>query len=92
MTQTLTEWLQRSRLMVVEVDPVGHRLRVKDADERCTELSCGERALVVFDEGAHADLTALYPGDTIKMESTPGGADRIVVVRRAWEENASPEL
>ena len=92
MTQSLTDWLQQSRFMVVEVDPAGHRLRVKGADERCSELSCGAQTLVVTDEGTSADLATLIPGDLIKVVSSVGTADRIVVVRRAWEEIASPEL
>ena len=92
MTQSLTDWLQQSRFMVVEVDPARHRLRVKGADDRCSELSCGAQALVVTDEGTSADLATLNPGDIIKWESSAGGADRIVVVRHAWDEIASPEL
>jgi hypothetical protein len=92
MAQTLTEWLQQNRLMVVEVDPTAQRLRVRSADERCTELACGGATWVVSDEGASQDLTTLYPGDTIKVEATAEGAGRITVVRRAWEDIASPEL
>ena len=92
MTQSLTDWLQQSRLMVVEVDPGRHRLRVKGADDHCSELSCDAQALVVTDEGTSADLATLNPGDLIKVEASAGGANRIVVVRRAWEEIASPEL
>jgi D-arabinose 5-phosphate isomerase GutQ len=92
MTQNLTDWLQQSRFVVVEVDRKAGRLRVRGADDACTDLSCREPALVVTDEGVTHDLDALNPGDIVKIESAAGRADRIVVLRRAWEEWASPEL
>ncbi len=92
MTQSLTDWLQQSRLMVVQVDKDQGRLRVQGAGDACTELSCREQTLVVTDEGAVADLGVLNPGDIVKVESAAGRAERIVVLRRAWEEWASPEL
>lgn len=92
MTQSLTDWLQQSRLMVVEVNKEEGRLRVRGAEDACTELSCQERTLVVTDEGTTSDLDALNPGDIIKVESAAGRLEKIVVLRRAWEEWASPEL
>jgi hypothetical protein len=92
MTPNLTEWLQQSRLTVVLVDKKEGRLRVRGAEDACTELSCQERTLVVTDEGATGDLEALNPGDIIKVESAAGRPEKIVVLRRAWEEWASPEL
>jgi hypothetical protein len=90
MTQSLTDWLQHSRLVVVGVDPEQRRVRVKSEAEACTDLSC-ERTLVVTDEGTGPDLAALNPGDVIKIEDTAGRPERIVVVRRVWEELTSPE-
>jgi len=34
----------------------------------------------------------LNPGDIVKLDSSGGRPDRIVVVRRVWEELTSPEL
>jgi hypothetical protein len=90
--QSLTDWLQTNRLMVVEVDPPAGRVRVREASEHCSELSCREQTLVVSEEGVTADLGTLNPGDIVKLESSAAGLDRIVVLRRAWEEWASPEL
>ena len=90
MTQSLTDWLQQSRLIVVGVDPEHRRVRVKNDAEACTDLSC-EQTLVVSDEGTSPDLAALNPGDIIKVEDTAGRPQRIVVVRRVWEELTSPE-
>jgi hypothetical protein len=91
MTQSLTEWLQHSRLVIVGVDPATHRVRVKSETEACTDLACHERTLVVTDEGTGASLAALNPGDIVRVEETSGRPDRIVVVRRVWEELTSPE-
>jgi hypothetical protein len=91
MKQGLTDWLQRNRVVVVAVDLATRRVRVKGEAEACTDLSCSERTVVVTDEGAAASLDALNPGDIVRVENTPGGTDRIVVVRRVWEELTSPE-
>ena len=92
MAQTLSELIQQSRLMVVAVDKTRARLRVKGVADTCVDLSCSEQALVVTDEGARADLDLLNPGDIVKIEPAAGPAEKIVVVRRAWEEIASPEI
>ena len=86
----ITDWLQRSRLTVVAVDQTSGRLRVRGEAEVCSELTCGEGTLVVTEDG-RSGLDALNPGDIIKVD--PGDhPQRIVVVRRAWEEIASPEI
>lgn len=92
MTQSLTDWLQQNRLVVVAVDPSNHRLRLKGAEDACTDVSCSEHTVVVTEEDAAAGLAALNPGDIVKMDGAPGRPERIVVVRRVWEELASPEL
>lgn len=80
--------------MVVEVDREGGRLRVKG--ESCSDLSCHSRTVVVTEDGSVAGVDALYPGDIVRIEAhvadgVPSVA-RIVVLRRVWEGNASPEL
>jgi len=92
MSQSLTDWLQQSRLLVVEVDKDRGPGGVRGPQDECTELSCQAQTLVVSEEGATADLEALNPGDIVKVESRAGHPERIVVLRRAWEEWASPEL
>jgi hypothetical protein len=91
MTLSLTEWLQHSRLIVVGVDPMTRSVRVKNESEACTDLSCGERTLVVSDDGVGRDLAALNAGDIVRIEESAGRPERIVVVRRVWEELTSPE-
>jgi len=92
MVQSLSELVQASRVMIVAVDKSRGRVRVRGAADACTDLSCSEQALVVTDEGAKADLDLLNPGDIVKIEPATGPAEKIVVVRRVWEEIASPEI
>ena len=92
MAQSLTDSLQKSRLIVVSIDKSSGRVRVKGEADSCTDLACSAETLVVSDEGTSADLGALNPGDIVKLEGTTGRPRRIVVVRRAWDELTSPEL
>lgn len=92
MAESFTDWLQQSRLIVVGVDTVRGRVRVKGHEGECSDLSCGERTLVVADDGPSGSLESLNPGDIIKVESEAGRPERIVVVRRVWEELTSPEF
>ena len=91
MSQSLTDWLQQSRFVVVAVDPARRSLRIKGDAEMCTDLSCTERTLVVSDDGAAPDLSALNAGDIVRIEEVSGRPERIVVVRRVWEELTTPE-
>ena len=91
MAQSLTDWLQQSRVVVVGVDLVARRVRVKSEAAACTDLSCHERTLVVTDEGSALGLASLNPGDIVRVEEKSGRPERIVVVRRVWEELTSPE-
>jgi len=92
MAQSLSELIQQSRVTVIEVDKSRGRLRVRGTADACTDLSCSEKVLVVTDEETQADLDLLNPGDIVKIEPGAGSVERIVVVRRAWEEIASPEI
>jgi hypothetical protein len=90
MTLSLTDWLQQNRLIVVSVDASTRRVRVKGAADVCTDLSC---VVVVTDENAADGLGALNAGDIVRLDGgTPEQPERIVVVRRVWEELTSPEF
>jgi hypothetical protein len=91
MTQNFTERLQATRLTVVEVDRARGRLRVRGEADACSEIACGEQTLVLTDE-AEGGLEALQPGDIVKVEPAGTRPQRIVIVRRAWDETASPEI
>ena len=92
MTQSLTDWLQQARVTVVEVDREKGRLRVRGASDACSDLACSERTVVVTDDDARSGLGALNPGDIVRVESTDGRPERIVVLRRVWDELTSPEF
>jgi hypothetical protein len=93
MTQTLTDWLQQNRLIVVSVNASTRRVRLKSAADVCTDISCAKETVVVSDESAAGGLDALNAGDIVRLDGgTPGEPERIVVVRRVWEELTSPEF
>jgi len=93
MTQSLTDWLQENRLIVVSVDPAARRVRVKGVADVCTDISCAEQTVVVSDESASGGLEGLNAGDIVRLDGgTPAQPERIVVVRRVWEELTSPEF
>jgi len=71
---------------------VTRRVRVKSESEACTDLSAHERTLVVTDDGTAPDLAALNAGDIVRVEERSGRAERIVVVRRVWEEADQPRM
>jgi hypothetical protein len=87
-----TDWLQDNRLVVVSIDPERRNLRVRGAQDACSDVTCGQDTVVVADEASALSLDALTPGDIVKLEPSDAGSTRIVVLRRAWEEYASPEL
>jgi len=87
-----TEWLQDTRVVVVSVDPARRQLRVRGIQDSCSDLECGRDSVVVADDETDGTLSALNPGDIVKIDSSDPSATRIVVLRRVWEEYASPEL
>ena len=94
MTESLTDRLQQTRLMVVEVDRDRGRIRVKG--ESCSDLACHARTVVVTEDGRLAGVESLYPGDIVRVETDIVQEGEVVarvhVLRRVWEGIASPEL
>ena len=94
MTESFTDRLQQTRLMVVEIDRERGRLRVKG--ETCRDLSCHTRTIVLTEDGTIAGVDALYPGDVVRIETVVAedgmSVAKVVVLRRVWESIASPEL
>ena len=88
---SFTESLQKDRHIIVSVDMSRGTVRVKGLADACTDLSCSEDTVVVSDEGTRADLALLNAGDIVRLEGPGGRPERIVVVRRVWEELSSPE-
>jgi hypothetical protein len=91
MTQSITEWLQHSRLVVVAVDADAGRVRLRSEAAVCSDLDCGAETVVTTEDGA-ADLRAINAGDIVKVQERAGRLQHIVVVRRAWDELTSPEF
>ena len=91
MILSVTDALQQDRVTVVAVDKISGRVRIKGAAGMCSDLSCSGETTVCCDEGSGLDLGSLNPGDIVKLEGPEGRPERIVVVRRAWEEHTSPE-
>jgi hypothetical protein len=92
MTQSLTDWLQRSRYTVVAVDPGSGHLRVRGHEDACRDLACGPETTVVIAEEGTAGLASLLPGDIVRLEDDGARGRRVVVVRRVWDELTSPEF
>jgi hypothetical protein len=90
MTQSLTDWLQQSRMVVIAVDPEQRRIRVRAETDGCSDLACADTTVVMTEDGP-GGLEALNAGDVIRIQDMPGAAQRIVVVRRVWDELTSPE-
>ena len=88
---SFTESLQRDRHIIVSVDTSKGTVRVKGLADACTDLSCSEQTLVVSDEGTRADLALLNAGDIVRLEGPGTRPERIIVVRRVWDELSSPE-
>ena len=88
---SFTESLKGDRHIVVSVDHTSGTGRVKGAAAACTDLACSEQTLVVTDEGTRADLATLNAGDIVRLEGPGDRPERIVVVRRVWDELSSPE-
>ena len=73
----LTDSLQAERMTVVKVDHAAGRFE-------CAEHRRWTAVL-------RADLREVHPGDIVKVEPAKGKPARIVVVRTAADEIASPE-
>jgi len=91
MAQSVTDALQQQRVVVVAVDAERGHVKIKGAADACSVVSCSNDTLVCCDEGTSPNLETLNPGDVVKLEGPEGRPERIVVVRRAWDELTSPE-
>jgi len=87
----MTRAVQMGRDTVLTVDPsVGRVLSLTGTGEvRVSEVS--KSVTVVTDERQRASLALLRPGDVIRVEAPRGQIQRIVVLRRGWQELESPE-
>jgi hypothetical protein len=83
--------VQMGRQTVLNVDPAARRfLSVTGTGQvRVSEVNRG--TLVLTEETQGAGLVLLKPGDVVRVEPARGQIQRIVVLRRGWQELESPE-
>ena len=87
----MTGALQVGRQTVVNVDPAAGRLVSVAGTGQVSVSEVSRGALVVTDERQGVGLGLLMPGDVIRVEAPHGQNQRIVVLRRGWQELESPE-
>lgn len=87
----LSGTVQTSRQTVLNVDPAGRRFLALTGTGQVRVSEVSEGALVVTEETQGAELALLRPGDVVKVEAPHGEIQRIVVLRRGWQEQESPE-
>ena len=87
----LTGAVQMGRQTVLNVDPAARRVVsvTGTGQVRVSEVNRG--TLVLNEETQGAGLALLKPGDVIRVEPRHGQIQRIVVLRRGWQELESPE-
>jgi len=87
----LTGAVQMGRQTVLNVDPAARRVVsvTGTGQVRVSEVNRG--TLVLTEETQGAGLALLKPGDVIRVEPRHGQIQRIVVLRRGWQELESPE-
>lgn len=90
----LTDSIQAGRMTVLEINKSADQIYCLEAGGRLrvVEFSNGALPLIVADGMQRADLGLLHSGDLIKVYyGTAGRAQKIVVLRPASNEMASPE-
>jgi hypothetical protein len=92
MAESITDRLKRDRFTIVEILADRGQVRLKGPGGRCRDLACGADTVVEASEGPTGGLTALNPGDIVRIEPRSDGGRRVVVVRRVWDELSSPEF
>lgn len=87
----LTGALQSGRHTVLNVDPGARRVLSLTGTGQVSVSEVDREARVVTDETQDAGLALLKPGDVIRVEAHAGQIQKIVVLRRGWQELESPE-
>ena len=83
--------VQMGRNTVLSVDPAARRFRSLTSTGHVRVSHVSKGTLVVTEEAQAAGLALLMPGDVSRVEAPHGPIQRIVVVRRGWQELESPE-
>ena len=87
----LTGALQSGPHTVLNVDPGARRVLALTGTGQVSVSEVDREVRVVTDETQDAGLALLKPGDVIRVEAHAGHIQKIVVLRRGWQELESPE-
>jgi phosphohistidine swiveling domain-containing protein len=83
--------VQVGRDTVLAVDPSAGRVLSVTGTGQVRVSDVSKSATVVTEETQGANLSLLKAGDVIRVEAPRGQIQRIVVLRRGWQELESPE-
>lgn len=89
--KNLTAAIQTGRMTVLRVNREAHQIVSLNNEGRVRVTKVSNKAVVVTEDKKAADLAFLNAGDLIQVELRNGQIQRILVLRRAWQEMASPE-
>jgi hypothetical protein len=89
--ENLTNAIQTERMTVMEINKNAGQLVCVNSRGRVHVHKLTNDAVVVTDEKKTGDLGTLNTGDVIKAQLRAGRIQKIVVLRHAWHEGASPE-
>jgi hypothetical protein len=89
--KNLTEVTQTGRMTVLKVNKEARQIVALNHVGRVRVAELSNKAVVITEDKKAADLALLNAGDLIQVEPRDGQVQRILVLRRAWQETASPE-
>lgn len=89
--ENLTRVTQTGRMTVLKVNKEARQIVALNYVGRVRVAELSNKAVVVTEDKKAADLALLNAGDVIQVEPRDGQVQRILVLRRAWQEAASPE-
>jgi hypothetical protein len=89
--QDLTAAIQTGRMTVVDINRETRRIVCLNSLGKVHEHRVTADAKVTTEDKTASDLALLNPGDVVRAELRAGQIQKIVVLRHAWHETASPE-
>ena len=89
--KNLTAAIQTGRMTVLKVNRGANQIVSLNSEGRVRVTTVSNKAVVVTEDKKAADLALLNAGDLIQVEPRDGQIQRILVLRRAWQETTSPE-
>lgn len=89
--KSLTAAVQTGRMTVLKVNREANQILSLSSEGRVRVSTVSDKAVVVTEDKKAPDLALLNAGDIIQVEPRDGQVQRILVLRRAWQETTSPE-